>query len=126
MNRYILHILIVDDNSSSILFFQEFLTGFNHKIHCASNGLQALNIMNTTNIDLVFIDIEMPVMNGIEATEKIRKMNKDLPVIACTAYIDFVNPNKLFNDVIYKPSKLSDISNIIHKVIQSKMFCLQF
>ena len=55
----------------------------------ATNGKEALELMEDENskgrFDLIFMDIQMPVMNGLDATREIRKFNKDIPIIAMTA-----------------------------------------
>jgi len=75
------------------MLLEAILKNTNVKLVWAKNGKEAVDIcMNNDDIDLVLMDINMPVMNGLEATAEIRKHKKDLPVIAQTAYeLDFGN-----------------------------------
>ena len=80
-------ILIVEDNYSSFLLFENYLLNTGAKILQTINGKEAVEICKSNhNIDLVLMDIELPGMNGYQATELIKKHRKDLPVISQTAY----------------------------------------
>ncbi len=86
-------ILIAEDIHVNFILLEAILKNTNVKLVWAKNGKEAVDIcMNNDDIDLVLMDINMPVMNGLEATAEIRKHKKDLPVIAQTAYeMDFGN-----------------------------------
>jgi len=80
-------ILIAEDDNNNFLLVEEILISFNLKIIRASNGLEAIDICSgAQHPDLVFMDIKMPIMDGIEATKKIKLFNPEIPVIALTAY----------------------------------------
>jgi signal transduction histidine kinase len=83
-------ILVAEDEEVNYLFIESLLkTGFNSNIHLlhALNGREAVNIcVEHSEIDLVLMDIKMPVLNGLEATKEIKKLVPNLPVIALTAY----------------------------------------
>ncbi len=79
-------ILIVEDNEFNQLLVESILADKNVKISCVSNGQEALAILNSQKFDIILMDIQMPVMDGIETTLKIRKELKlDVPIIALTA-----------------------------------------
>ena len=79
-------ILIVEDNEFNQLLVESILADKNVKISCVSNGQEALAILNSQKFDIILMDIQMPVMDGIETTRKIRKELKlDVPIIALTA-----------------------------------------
>jgi len=84
-------ILIAEDIHVNYILLEAILKRTNVNLIWAKNGKEAVEIcMNNDDIDLVLMDINMPVMNGLEATAEIRKHKKDLPVIAQTAYeLDF-------------------------------------
>ncbi len=85
MNNFTL--LIAEDDDSMFLLVKIVLKKTMINIIRATNGLEAVNICKENKlIDLVLMDIRMPVMDGIAATKNIRGFSKDLPIIALTAY----------------------------------------
>ncbi|TRZ75926.1 MAG: PAS domain S-box protein [Bacteroidetes bacterium] len=79
-------ILVVEDEDSNYFLLERILKRTDAKIVWARNGLDAINITSKGNIDLILMDIRMPVMDGYEATAEIRIFNKTIPIIAQTAY----------------------------------------
>ncbi len=80
--------LLVDDNKDVLLYLNRVLGDTGIKTLTARSGIEALEIVkNTPIIDVVLLDMQMPEMNGIEATKEIRKIRKDIPIIAQTAFI---------------------------------------
>lgn len=81
-------ILIVEDEDSNYLFLEAVLKREDHIIHRATDGAEALEIFGRLkdDIDLIFMDLKLPRMNGLEVTRKIKAMKPDVPVIAQTAY----------------------------------------
>jgi PAS domain S-box-containing protein len=80
-------ILITEDDHTSFEFLRELLRKTNAEIIHASTGKQAVEIVRSLDkIDLVIMDIQLPEMNGLEATKLIKNLNNRLPVIAQTAY----------------------------------------
>ncbi len=80
--------LLVDDNKDVLIYLNRVLVDTGIKIFTARSGFEALEIVkNTPDLDVVLLDMQMPEMNGIEATKEIRKFRKDLPIIAQTAFI---------------------------------------
>ncbi|MDQ7018046.1 MAG: ATP-binding protein [Robiginitomaculum sp.] len=83
-----LNILVAEDNAMNIKVLRALLKPFPYEIVHAENGEIALNILNARVFDLVLMDIQMPVLDGLLATKKLRAghgPNKDIPVIAMTA-----------------------------------------
>jgi PAS domain S-box-containing protein len=79
-------ILIVEDEESNYFLLERILKRTNANVVWAKNGIDAISMANKGNIDLILMDIRMPVMDGYEATGEIRKFNQTIPVIAQTAY----------------------------------------
>lgn len=80
--------LLVDDNKDILLYLHRILLDTGIKMLTARSGAEAIEIVKTTpGIDVILLDMQMPEMNGIEATKLIKKINKDLPIIAQTAFI---------------------------------------
>ncbi|XPV76629.1 MAG: PAS domain S-box protein [Desulfovibrio sp.] len=86
-----LHILLVEDEAVNRLAGQRLLEKIGHKVTCAENGRVCLDKLQENNIDLIFMDIQMPEMDGLQATEAIRTDNAYskhalVPIIALTAH----------------------------------------
>jgi CheY-like chemotaxis protein len=82
-------ILVVDDEENIRLLFKEELEEEGYDVDTASNGLEALEKVKAAPFDIVVLDIKMPVMDGIQALNAIKNINKDQPVILCSAYGEF-------------------------------------
>ena len=116
-----LRILVVDDIYTNRFLLSELIKSTGHEIVLAENGEEAIEILKNEAIQLVFMDIEMPVMNGIETTEFIRtEMPSPLntiPIIALTAhnpelfFDDFANVG--FDELITKPYSAEKIRDTI-------------
>ncbi|HCU69574.1 MAG TPA: histidine kinase [Desulfomicrobium sp.] len=86
-----LRVLLVEDDASNRLTTRKLLEKSGHTVLPAENGRQAFELLAANDIDCVLMDIQMPVMNGIEATRLIRESavlgpKKDVPIVALTAY----------------------------------------
>ncbi|ALM08135.1 hypothetical protein SB49_10215 [Sediminicola sp. YIK13] len=78
-------VLIVDDNKINIIVLKKALETMGIKAQWVSDGKQAVEEVHKNRYDLVFMDIHMPVMDGLEATKVIRETNKDLVIMGCSA-----------------------------------------
>lgn len=80
--------LLVDDNKDVLIYLNRILLDTGVTIITARSGYEAIELVKATpDIDVVLLDMQMPEMNGIEATKEIRKIRKDLPIIAQTAFL---------------------------------------
>ena len=79
-------ILIVDDEPFNLDLLEQELTELGYAIERASNGAEALQLVDKNSPDLVLLDYQMPDMNGIEVLRAIRQDNGDLPVVIITAH----------------------------------------
>ena len=77
-------ILVAEDNDSNYILMTYILKR-DYQFQRAQNGVEAVELANTGNFDLVLMDIKMPLMDGLEATTKIKETHPDLPIIALTA-----------------------------------------
>ena len=107
-------IIIAEDEDLNFMLLVEFLSDANMKIIRACNGKEAVNICKSgQHIDLILMDIKMPLMNGLEATREIKKLLPKIPVIAQTAYAGDYDMNKFasygFSDFLSKPFKKEDL-----------------
>ncbi|MBN1598256.1 MAG: response regulator [Bacteroidales bacterium] len=101
-------VLIVEDESINLEYLIEILRDTGIDIHSALNGEEALNMLNNLdNIDLILMDIRLPVMDGVEAANIIKKKKPDIRIIAQTAYAMIKDKEKIlksgFDDYISKP-----------------------
>lgn len=115
-------ILIAEDVEMNFRFMKGFLSATKVNIIHAENGAQAVEISKTyKDIDLILMDIKMPVMDGYEATRNIRQLLPQLPVIALTAYAIFDENEKAlkagYNDVITKPINIDYMLKTLDKYL---------
>jgi signal transduction histidine kinase/ActR/RegA family two-component response regulator len=100
-------IVVAEDDDINWYYIEEILSRYNYKLIRAENGKEAVDLCRENeNVDLVLLDIKMPVMDGFEALEKIKGIKPKLPVIAQTAYAlpnDVEKIKALFDDYIIKP-----------------------
>ena len=77
-------ILVAEDNDSNFILMTYILKKF-YEFDRAKNGLEAIELVEKGHYDVVLMDIKMPVMDGMEATKKIKALHPNLPIIAVTA-----------------------------------------
>lgn len=116
-----LKILIVEDDEINRLFLSTLLNGYCKAVIQAENGKEAVEICKKDrNINLVFMDIKMPVMDGFEATKEIRKFNNDIKIIAQTGFALGGDKEKIlgygFNDYIPKPIQKEKLETVLKKL----------
>ncbi|WP_370640483.1 response regulator transcription factor [Salipaludibacillus sp. CUR1] len=80
-------ILVADDEAEMAAFISEYIEKEGYRVVTAENGRELLDIINTHKIDLILLDVMMPVMNGFEALKEVR-MTRKIPVIMVTAKSD--------------------------------------
>ncbi|HEY5510350.1 MAG TPA: response regulator, partial [Prolixibacteraceae bacterium] len=115
-----LKILIVEDDETSELFLRNAIKLFSKEILYARTGVKAVEgCRNNPDIDLILMDIKMPVMDGLEATRQIRQFNKEVIIIAQTAFGLTDDQKKAIaagcNDYISKPIKKEQLLVLIQK-----------
>jgi PAS domain S-box-containing protein len=119
-------ILIAEDNKINYFVASKFLNGWGVKVTHAENGQLALDILKNEEFDLILMDLQMPILDGIETSRIIRSSNdpkiKDLPIIALTAAIMSESHDRItdlnINDYVLKPFKPQDLFNRILKHIK--------
>ena len=115
-----LAILVVEDDDTSALLVGLILKDFGREILKATSGKSAVEICrNNPNLDLILMDVKMPDLNGYEATRQIRKFNKDVVIIAQTAYAMIREKEQALeagcNDYISKPIGVEELKGMIKK-----------
>lgn len=119
-----LRILVVDDNATNHMVITSLLESIVSEIHIASNGKEAIDILKTTSVDIVLMDIHMPIMDGIEATLAIRGSQEtwaDVLIIALTADPQYQQirlcRNIGMDDALPKPVKLVELLRAFDNVL---------
>ncbi len=115
--------MIAEDEEINYLFLKEFLSKTHINLIRARNGHEAIELYKQhSNIDLILMDIKMPVKDGYEATKQIKLINHDVPIIAQTAYVfedDKIRISQSgFDDYISKPINEMKLINTIKKFIE--------
>lgn len=115
-------ILLAEDNAVNQKVLMRFLTDSGYKVNCVVNGIEALNSVQSIGYDLVLMDIQMPEMDGLTASEKIRQLNGDvanIPIIAITAHALMGDKEKCMragmNDYLSKPVNHQKLTSVIDK-----------
>lgn len=112
-------ILVAEDEQSAYLLIEAYLKGLGYKLIRALNGEEAVNICKENGVDLVLMDINMPVLDGYEATGIIKKVRPGLPVVAQTAYAMAGDREKALragcDDHIEKPVRRQALLQVINK-----------
>lgn len=116
-------ILIVEDSVVSYRLLTKFLKDTQVKFLYASDGEQAVNICeNNEQVDLVLMDIQLPILDGLEATNQIKKCNPGLPIIAQTANAMDDDKPKIIaagcDDYVSKPINRLELLQKIHKFLK--------
>lgn len=115
-------ILIAEDVESNFLYLKAVLSKLNATIFWAKNGIEAINICNEEDIDLVMMDLQMPEMNGYEATKILKKKFPTLAIIAQTAFAMSDDREKAMDvgcdDYLAKPIKSKDLLTAVEKFIK--------
>lgn len=116
-----LKVLIAEDNESNFILYENMLAG-NFEITHAWNGEEAVELFAQTNPDVILMDINMPKMDGYEATAEIKRMNPNVPIIAVTAYAFATDKERMlesgFNGYVSKPINLSKLKDEINYVMR--------
>lgn len=115
-----LTVLLVEDKIVNQKVIELMLNYFGCKIKIASNGAEALDLVRSTRYDIIFMDIQMPVMDGITAVKELRKQFEKLPpIIALSANVFEGFMEKYledgFDDCLPKPVKSEDMAQMIRK-----------
>jgi len=116
-----LKVLVVEDNKINQMITKKILEKNKMVCDVADNGEIAVALVKENKYNLILMDIHMPGISGIEATQQIREFNKDIPIIALTAVTidenldDFYRAG--FNEIIPKPFKTEDFFEKIHHTL---------
>jgi len=119
------NVLIVEDNEDNQQLIRIYLSKVNFNFAFANDGMEAIELYKKNHFNIVFMDIQMPVIDGYEATETLRKFEKEskrdrIPIIALSAYIQLEDIEKSFkagcDAYLTKPVSKKNILNVINRL----------
>ncbi len=115
-------VLAVDDNEANLKLVNELLKDMNIEVRLADNGEAAVNLVAKNAFDLILMDIQMPGMDGLEATRRIRELERETgrtPIIALTAHAMSDNKSKLLlagmDDYLSKPISENELKHLVQR-----------
>ncbi|MES9960978.1 MAG: ATP-binding protein [Sedimenticola sp.] len=111
-------ILVAEDDKINQILVEDFLARLGHEMTVVENGQEVLEAVARDQFDIILMDISMPVMDGVEATVRLREDGVDIPIIALTANIYKEDADRyLASGIDYcvaKPVKLDELDQLIH------------
>lgn len=123
-----LTILLAEDNRVNAEFIDKILNRFGHRVICAENGRQALEMLDRNRVDCVLMDIQMPLLGGDAATviirEKERETGGHLPIIALTAHAMQEERTRMleqgFDAHVAKPVDIAQLLSVLQRLTSSE------
>ena len=118
-----LNILVAEDNIVNQAIIKEILSEFGWKYDLVADGNAAVEKVQQNHYDLILMDVMMPIMDGLEATKKIRSLenNSKIPIIALTASVTDQDLQKVFQSgmdaYVPKPIRIDDLKNCILRLV---------
>ncbi|TCT15397.1 LytTR family two component transcriptional regulator [Natranaerovirga pectinivora] len=117
-----INVLICDDDQYTVKVLKKVIEENPQvkEIHMAKDGEEALSIVKKNDIDVAFLDIDMPIMDGLEAAKLMMSFNSDIKIIFVTAFQDYAFNSYEMRayDYILKPIDFSRVSENVERIIQ--------
>ncbi len=119
-------ILLAEDNPANIETFVNYLESRGYQMILASNGQEAIDLYKSQTPHLILMDIQMPIVNGLEAIQQIRSDYSNIPIIALTALAMPADREKCLqagaNEYLSKPVQLKKLAAIIQQLLAERTF----
>ncbi len=116
-------ILVVEDVDTNKIFFDAALRRTHAKIIWARDGREAVNMFRDNKVDLVLMDLQIPIMDGYAATKEIKKLRPEVPVVAQTAHVMSGEREKCIeagcDDYLAKPIRLQILIDTLSKFLNN-------
>jgi CheY-like chemotaxis protein len=116
-------IMIVEDYEDTRVLLKHELEGLGYSVLEASNGQEAVDISEREHPDLILMDLDLPILDGIAATQKIRQQShmESVPIVAVTAYPMSYSRVKAFakgcNEYMAKPIDMSELESLVNRYL---------
>lgn len=112
-------ILIVDDLQVNRFILKQ-LIEYDTNIIESDNGKNAIDVVKNNNVDLIFMDINMPIMDGVESSKYIRNnINSNINIVSVTAYSLYdISESSVFDDILNKPINKKILNDLIKKYLK--------
>lgn len=116
-----LNVLIVDDNSINQKILTLMLNKFNINCTVANNGREAIALFQANSFDIVFMDINMPILNGNEASQKIKSINQQAFIVAISSNTPDENSIAFYNSVLLKPFSKTMLTEVLRHYLTKQV-----
>lgn len=118
-DRKAFHLLVVDDNAPFRQSLDRLLTGMGYTVYTAANGFEALGLLQSEEIHLVFADVKMPGMTGVELLKKIKQDHQRVDVILMTVSSELILEADALDlqasGYLIKPLKRHEITEVLQR-----------
>ncbi|BDU50158.1 response regulator [Haliovirga abyssi] len=108
-------VLVIDDELTIRLVLKELIEDLGYDFLESGRAMQGIEILKNNKVDLILLDIQLPQMNGLEAIQKIREINKEVPVFMITAFHNLKDVVEMLDveiqEFISKPFDLENLQN---------------
>lgn len=118
-----IYVLVVDDENVMRNLFTDLLTEQGYEVIAVKNGREAVGKVKEINFTIAFIDVHMPVMNGVEALRAIRKIKPQMRIVMMDSFPDtLIEEAKREGAItcIHKPFEIKEVTNLIEEVVKQK------
>lgn len=118
-------IMVVEDYDDTRLLLKRGLEGLGYSVLEASNGQEAVDIAGREHPDLILMDLDLPILDGIAATQRIRQQAdlESVPIVAVTAYPMSYTHVKAFakgcDEYMSKPIDMAELADVVHRYLNT-------
>ncbi len=119
-------ILVVEDNASSVKLLTDILTFWGYTVLRAGDGVEGIRVARAERPDLIMMDVQMPVMDGLTAIKELRRddATRDIPIICVTSDTMRSSREKVLSmggsDFISKPIDIAEVRNMVRKHLREE------